>query len=636
MSQRLVSIITPCYNAEKYIRELLNSVLIQTYKKIEMIIIDDGSTDDSAEIIKSYIPKFKKRGYSLSYIYQENQGQSVALNNGLRLITGDYLVWPDADDYYAAVSSITEMAQTLEGTDDSVSMVRVQYTVLDEAGNVVGHHGVNGENRYKDKLFESCLFEFGTTFWGAAGGYMVKTTHLDRLIPGRKIYAEKNTGQNWQLCLPLLYLHRCLTIEKDLYNIVAHADSHSRELATNNKRQKAYYRTIKNTLKTINLPKDYRKSLLRRVRAMTKLEKNQKIENRALRRRAVAKRFIRGVVPHAAVVVMRKKGIISTPPVPSADIDIPKKSLLEHLSDYDDKLFDQGFAHGDFGKENIEGWLLFCAHVLEKAMSRVDFEEGHNFFRLEQIAGLIKDYDSKQFDKQSFAYRYALSSIKEYILLHKKHKFSVVKIKNVLGEIFYRALQKEEGLAGHKIITKEQKLKNKEVTFEVLQNNRYSVREFAKGKVDINVVRRSVQLAMKAPSVCNRQPVRVYNLMDSEKIKQVLAIQGGFHGYDMPSCLLLVTTDLRNYVGENERNQGFIDGGSFAMSLLLSLEYFGLAACPLHAMFLPDTDQKVREILGIKNPEYLIMFIAVGNFSSKNKVAVSSRYPASEITREYL
>lgn len=87
----LVSLLTPCYNMEKYIFRLLDSVLSQTYPTVEMIIIDDGSSDKSADIIKSYIPKFSERGYSLKYVFQENSGQSVAIQNGLLLVKGKYL-----------------------------------------------------------------------------------------------------------------------------------------------------------------------------------------------------------------------------------------------------------------------------------------------------------------------------------------------------------------------------------------------------------------------------------------------------------------------------------------------------------------------------------------------------------------
>ena len=633
MSQRHVSILTPCYNGGKYIHKLLDSVLDQTYPNIEMFVIDDGSTDNSAKTIKSYIPKFEKNGYKLEYIYQKNHGQSVAINNGLKLIRGDYIVWPDADDYYSDASAISEMVKALETSDDNTSMVRVQYNVLDENGGILDTLGVTDDTRYKTDLFEDAIF--GTNgFWYPPGGYMAKVSKLDALVPGREIYTEKNAGQNFQLYLPLMYEHKCLTIEKNLYNIVAHEDSHSRNMSTNNDRQKVNYRVIKRTLNSISLPENYRKQIEKKVRAKTlnvltpKHDKNY---------RTWVKKSIKGALPHGVIILLRKKGLLKQVP-PSVEVRIqePTKTTLDIVSDYDNKIFESGFAHNDFNKTNLDSWMLFSAHVLEKAMSRKNFEPGHNILRLEHLVEHLRSYELKKYDKNSFAYKYALSSIKEYITLHEKNNFSTLKIKGILGSRYDEVIKSKVKLAGYKVIKAKDKIGNGSLNFAELQKNRFSVREYSDKLVKPADIRKVIDLCAKTPSVCNRQNVRVYNIMDSKKIKQILAIQGGFGGYKMPPCLLLVTSDTQSFIGENERNQGFIDGGLYSMSLLLSLEYYGLAACPLNAMLMPETDMKIKEITGITNPEYLIMFIAAGHFMEENNVAVSSRYPSQEISKGLL
>jgi glycosyltransferase involved in cell wall biosynthesis len=303
MSQKLVSVLTPCYNGGKYIHKLLDSVLMQTYPKVEMFVVDDGSTDGSSKIIKSYISRFHNKGYKLEYIYQKNQGQSVAINNGLKLVSGNYLVWPDADDYYADSSAISEMAKALEASDGQTSMVRVEYNVLDENGVVINKLGVNDESRHKTDLFEDAVFG-SNGFWYPPGGYMAKISKIDELIPGRKIYTEKKAGQNFQLYLPLLYQQKCLTISKQLYSIVAHEDSHSRNMATNNDRQKMYYQTIKKTLDKIPLTVDYRKHLMKKVREIVK--KNQ-IHKHNRPYRTYIKRTIKGVTPHGLIVLYQRR-----------------------------------------------------------------------------------------------------------------------------------------------------------------------------------------------------------------------------------------------------------------------------------------------------------------------------------------
>ncbi len=97
----LVSIISPCWNGEKYIARMLESIMKQTYKNIELICINDGSTDKTEEIIHSYERKFSNHGMTLKCYTQENQGQAAALNYGLKMIQGEFLSWIDCDDFLA-------------------------------------------------------------------------------------------------------------------------------------------------------------------------------------------------------------------------------------------------------------------------------------------------------------------------------------------------------------------------------------------------------------------------------------------------------------------------------------------------------------------------------------------------------
>ena len=78
-SQELVSIIVPVYNTESYLEKCLNSILNQTYKNIEVIIIDDGSTDNSYKILQEFQNKDKR----IILLHQDNSGQGVARNKGI-------------------------------------------------------------------------------------------------------------------------------------------------------------------------------------------------------------------------------------------------------------------------------------------------------------------------------------------------------------------------------------------------------------------------------------------------------------------------------------------------------------------------------------------------------------------------
>lgn len=92
-SYPLISVIIPVYNGCKYLSEAIESVLCQTYPHLEIILIDDGSTDQTSTVASCYKEK-------VSYFYQDNQGPGLARNKGIKEAKGDYFAFLDADDLY--------------------------------------------------------------------------------------------------------------------------------------------------------------------------------------------------------------------------------------------------------------------------------------------------------------------------------------------------------------------------------------------------------------------------------------------------------------------------------------------------------------------------------------------------------
>ena len=91
-----VSVIVPVYNVEKYVEKCLKSLIDQTIQEIEIIVVDDGSQDDSKNIIDKYIKKYPAK---VKYLYKENGGLSSARNFGITYANGEYIAFLDSDDY---------------------------------------------------------------------------------------------------------------------------------------------------------------------------------------------------------------------------------------------------------------------------------------------------------------------------------------------------------------------------------------------------------------------------------------------------------------------------------------------------------------------------------------------------------
>ena len=126
-----VSLIIPVYNAEKYLKECLDSVMGQSFPDIEVIVVDDGSEDSSPEILDTYKRIYNDR---ITIIRQENAGQSAARNKGIVSANGRYIMFADSDDYIAR-----EYVETLyrEAVREDFDMVICDFTRIRSDGRIL-------------------------------------------------------------------------------------------------------------------------------------------------------------------------------------------------------------------------------------------------------------------------------------------------------------------------------------------------------------------------------------------------------------------------------------------------------------------------------------------------------------------
>lgn len=126
----LISIIVPVYNVEKYLRQCLDSLINQTYKNIEIIIVDDGSTDNSGKICDEYEKKYKQ----IKVIHKKNEGLGFARNTGLENIHGEYVTFVDSDDYVDN-NLIEELYKNM--TTQKVDMCKSGFKRIDDNHNIL-------------------------------------------------------------------------------------------------------------------------------------------------------------------------------------------------------------------------------------------------------------------------------------------------------------------------------------------------------------------------------------------------------------------------------------------------------------------------------------------------------------------
>ncbi|MBD5133781.1 MAG: glycosyltransferase family 2 protein [Clostridiales bacterium] len=129
--ERLISIVLPIYNGERYMRESIDSICAQTYANWELLIVDDGSTDATASIAGEYAGKDPHIHY---YKNPQNMGLPKTLNRGFLLAHGEYLTWTSDDNYYYP-TALEVMCNVLER--ENKDLVFASYDVIDENGTIV-------------------------------------------------------------------------------------------------------------------------------------------------------------------------------------------------------------------------------------------------------------------------------------------------------------------------------------------------------------------------------------------------------------------------------------------------------------------------------------------------------------------
>jgi len=205
----LVSIITPCYNTELYIEETIKSVLVQTYKNWEMIIIEDGSTDKSRGIIQSYV----RQDSRIRLINNsENIGVAQSRNKGIEVASGEYIAFLDSDDVWLENKLMLQLNIMQK---ENVYLCYSAYDIIDSKGNILSNFKIRKQVSYKDMLKTSSM---GTL-----------TTIYNAKVLG-KYYFENIGHEDYAMKLQIL---KTIPYAKGVNQTLARYRVHSQSLSVN-------------------------------------------------------------------------------------------------------------------------------------------------------------------------------------------------------------------------------------------------------------------------------------------------------------------------------------------------------------------------------------------------------------------
>lgn len=214
-----VSIIVPVYNSEKYIENLLNDIIKQSFSDFEVIIINDGSQDGSQVILDQYARKDRR----IHPIEVKNSGVSKARNLGLSLAKGKYIRFVDADDRLEA-DSLQYLMEVAE-KDEELDLIIGSFQSIPEVNLYYGEHAINGKQTLEQMSLDF-LFNIRSFYYGVVWNKLYKREII------QKYNIKFNEKMTWceDYIFNLDYFEYCkwfyfLPVNKQIYNYVQHASS---------------------------------------------------------------------------------------------------------------------------------------------------------------------------------------------------------------------------------------------------------------------------------------------------------------------------------------------------------------------------------------------------------------------------
>ncbi len=211
MIEGLVSVIVPVFNRQDYVAETIESIVKQTYKNIEIIIINDGSTDDSEKIIRTFQSQYPD---AINIIDQQNQGQVKARNNGLKIARGEFIAFLDSDDVWA----LDKIEKQIPLFTDKVGLIYSGVEYIDTWGNAIGSEQCDQD--IKGAVYERLIVKNRMT----GGTVIVKNEALKKV----GLFDETlEAAENWDLWIRVTQFYEVDFVDEALLKYRKHSGNMS-------------------------------------------------------------------------------------------------------------------------------------------------------------------------------------------------------------------------------------------------------------------------------------------------------------------------------------------------------------------------------------------------------------------------
>ena len=300
-------------------------------------------------------------------------------------------------------------------------------------------------------------------------------------------------------------------------------------------------------------------------------------------------------------------------------------NIAKRLFKYDRDVFMKHAGAFARSREAKLAAIVMGYHVVEKGLTMPRRRLG---FGRKAVLDLIRRVDAfeTEYGRGDSMVDHAAGVVNEYFRVHKEAQWSFAEDME-----FNRSLKDfvdshaDIAPCRQRHVTKERFFSDVESPFPIFAASRHTCRYF-KGEVPLLVIEKAVEIAMTAPSACNRQHVRVHCVTDHKQRDLIYTYQNGNRGFGADADkLLVIASDLNDVRWVEERNDIYTNAGMFLMNLCYALHYMKVAHCVLNWSVSPECDHEIHSLLSIHENERIVALCACGGMPEEADIAASPR-----------
>lgn len=282
-------------------------------------------------------------------------------------------------------------------------------------------------------------------------------------------------------------------------------------------------------------------------------------------------------------------------------------------------------------KSFLERDMLILAHSLEKGMGIPNPRKGYGKEKASRLIQKILEYQ-RNYGEGGFPFFESLAILDKYIDLQHSQNENIKSIDEERSKLLLNNAQLEYHCeAGSKSFTFEQLASDSSCELLKILESRHSIRHFSDELITEEELVRVVNIANRAPSACNRQPIKLYYTSNQKKSRELERLIDGSHGFKGETPYYMIVTSNRAFFYNDEYLQWYTNGGIYLGFLTIAFHSCGIGSVILQWKYAQKNEKLVKELFSINKNEAIVALIGYGKYPKDGtKCIVAQRKPASE------